>query len=134
MKGYTSIEQSKKALELGLSPESADMMHIATHPFIKEFDKDRIEWVSVGKEKKRGHWNVPCWSLAALLELIPLTIEEEENKRYHLEIRGLDYNEGYSICHTDPHGFLTIGCQCLGESLIDATYNYICWLLENKYI
>lgn len=46
------------------------MMHVANFPFIKEFDAERVERLSVGNRKKRGHWNVPAWSLSALWQMV----------------------------------------------------------------
>ena len=85
-KHYTSIEQSKKLLELGLSPESADAFYMigdepvdicviygfVTHQHLKE-----------QMAYKRA---VPCWSLAALLGVLPNGIvmnKDSQSGRYH---------------------------------------------------
>ena len=52
---HTTIEQSKKLLELGLSPETADMYY-----------EDDISIV-VGHSWHEQH--IPCWSVGALLEI-----------------------------------------------------------------
>lgn len=61
MKAYTDIEQSKKLAEI-LPIESADMRYSPLgdnlHPWI---------WTDTFLEKDA----VPCWSLAALLDVIP---------------------------------------------------------------
>ena len=60
---YTSIEQSKKLLELGLKPETADMNH---------YEKDD-GWVTLpkGQISYGGFQIIPCWSLGALLGIMP---------------------------------------------------------------
>ena len=61
MKSYTDLEQSKKLAEI-LPLESADMRYAPIgdiHP-----------WVWEGNPKLLETDSTPCWSLAALLELI----------------------------------------------------------------
>ena len=64
MKSYTSIEQSKKLAEI-LPTESADMVYVSTgysaRALPKE-DEDAQAYPSI----------VPCWSLAALLGVLPI--------------------------------------------------------------
>ena len=63
MKSYTDLEQSKKLAEI-LPLESADMHYVLT-------DSDQ-ETYSPGLEKYYGVLpSIPCWSLAALLGVIP---------------------------------------------------------------
>ncbi len=63
MKSYTDLEQSKKLAEI-LPLESADMHYVLT-------DSD-LETYSPGLEKYYGVLpSIPCWSLAALLGVIP---------------------------------------------------------------
>ena len=100
-KYYTSIEQSKKLLELGLSPESADM-------------------VSPDTEKL-----LPCWSLGALLELMPETIVLDkqlafQNLRRVNSVWRVYYESDSSYREEDS------------LKLIEAVYSMICWLLVNK--
>ena len=63
MKSYTDLEQSKKLAKI-LPLESADMHYVLT-------DSDQ-ETYSPGLEKYYGVLpSIPCWSLAALLGVIP---------------------------------------------------------------
>lgn len=61
MKGYTDLEQSKKLAKI-LPMESADMRYSPLgdnmHPWV---------WTDTFIEKDA----IPCWSLAALLEVLP---------------------------------------------------------------
>ena len=61
VKSFTDLQQSKKLAEI-LPIESADMCYIAHselinihEPFYKKIDKD----------------DIPCWGLAALLDILP---------------------------------------------------------------
>jgi hypothetical protein len=63
---YTTIEQSKKLLELGLNPESADMWWTPLNWQLTEYYVE-VKQDGIGTPKNP----LPCWSLGALLELIP---------------------------------------------------------------
>lgn len=128
MQYYTSIEQSKRLIKLGLNPETADMMHIGTCPFMKEFDNERIEYVSVGNKKKKGHWNIPCWSLGALFDLLPKRINNQQ-----LDIRINDYYQlGYG-CYISKGWSIWVNTP-QRKTLFEAVYDMVIWLLENHYI
>lgn len=67
MKSFTDIEQSKKLAEI-LPIESADMRYSPlgdTHPWFIEGDLIEAD-------------AVPCWSLAALLDVLPYPIIEQD--------------------------------------------------------
>ena len=107
MKSYTDLEQSKKLAEF-LSIESADMRFCFSHTL-----GGRItgHYPMIGREPSLG--NIPCWSLAALLEII------RNNGRYELQM----YEGGY---YFEANGFMT-------ESYfnpIDACYEMIIRLHE----
>ena len=64
IKSYTDIEQSKKLAEF-LPIESADMHYARAY-----FEGNESDWfVGLGKPIKSDDI-IPCWSLAALLELL----------------------------------------------------------------
>ena len=88
---YTSIEQSKKLLELGLKPETAD----AYYKYVLPKNTDKIHHVpEVGEPTNALEWYnkgytlsgkepltleefcIPCWSLEALLEALPTSIQK----------------------------------------------------------
>lgn len=119
----TSLKQSKKLIELGIDVNTADMRYSPLNP--------DIPWVWVGKpliEKDA----IPAWSLAALLGLMPKLYEFEndpndggcqpnlckgwDNNKWHVVYRSSIYiTEWYN----DP---------------IDAVFEMVCWLKENKKI
>lgn len=74
MQHYTTIEQSKHLLELGLSPETADI-------FIpcygnNDYSENRPYFRNTVIKPDKDDF--PCWSIGALLELLPIgsTIEK----------------------------------------------------------
>ena len=91
MKSYTDIEQSKKLAEI-LRLESADMFH-----FIHEVDT-----VGFGYKKNAAeHYSktefeyIPCWSLAALLNVLPsATLDSSDDRHYRIHCMGR-YSEWY---------------------------------------
>ena len=69
MNNYTTIEQSKKLLELGLNPETADMNY--NIDFVHKFGESFQEFPSY---EKVSDFDIPCWSLGALRKLLPMGI------------------------------------------------------------
>ena len=117
---YTSIEQSKKLLELGLSPESADMF------YAKRWDEPVIisdNYDNTPCYDESDNTDIPCWSVGALLEVMP----EIEYKDYPKRFPKLLHYDGYQFDHY---------CHCTKEyyNIIDAAYEMVVWLLENNYI
>lgn len=93
VKSYTDIEQSRKLAEI-LSLESADMRYAPfgdTHP-----------WFWDGHLLEKGA--IPCWSLAALFNVLPEGIIanhfvpnlQKENGKYSIA-----YGTGESLCVAD---------------------------------
>lgn len=128
---YTTIEQSKKLVELGLNTKTADMYYFRDptpagdimHPtfiIVDEHLRSRLP------EYDKG--DIPCWSLGELLELMPHTICNETGcatLRIHKD----------SIYHVFYKTSSRIGeMWCSKVNLIDAVFIMICWLLENNYI
>lgn len=70
----TTVEQSKRLLELGLKRETADM----THCYEREEHDDKCFWnVSIddwGSNQYITDNYIPAWSLARLIELMPFRI------------------------------------------------------------
>lgn len=66
MKGFTDLNQSQKLAEI-LPLESADM-----HWQYIEEDNGQLQWFCFPKDFSiNQHDNIPCWSLSALLDLLP---------------------------------------------------------------
>ena len=121
---YTSIEQSKKLLELGLSSESADMQWFLEESYgIVQIKEDLEDW--------GGDCTIPCWSVGALIELMPKQMQEVKDHPIELIIG--KPKEKWSIMYFDWTG-LQHGHEATAEILIDACYKMVMWLLENGYI
>lgn len=110
MKSYTDIEQSKKLAEI-LPLESADMRyHTISH--CNPYPCDEI--VYTVDFDKASHNDIPCWSLAALLELMPDVNFYKRGNKTKIE-------NTYRTIRNDI-------------SLIDAAFEMIVWLKENVKI
>ena len=81
IKSYTDLEQSKKLAKI-LPLESADYTHLGkdednvlTRPYLESCSSELKEWI--GKDEM-----YPCWSLAALLGVLPndCSIDKENGK------------------------------------------------------
>ena len=108
MKSYTDLEQSKKLAEI-LPLESADYcwgiddetLHYNSSPY-------PCAW----KDYTCKEYYIPCWSLAALLKLIP---------NFNMFKRTIECK-----IETTNH---SIDKAC---DLVDAAFEMICWLKENN--
>ena len=69
MKSYTDIEQSRKLAEI-LPIESADMWYQYTGISIKDGSKKPIYFPMIIRDCESEE-DIPCWSLAALLNVLP---------------------------------------------------------------
>ncbi len=91
MKAYTNLQQSKKLAEI-LPLESADMWywHFPTAPTYNNYGYPMFH-------KGEDIHNVPCWSLASLLEQLNDEITDDNGNDYNLTIvkEGLQYQLYY---------------------------------------
>lgn len=115
MKAYTDLEQSKKLAEI-LPLESADMYFEPSAGFRTEPSE-----VRVGDIKHAHPRSVPCWSLAALLDVIPEGVIENY---YTPNIQ--KENGKYSIAYGNEE------LLCEADTSVDACYEMIIKLNELK--
>ena len=120
----TTIEQSYRLLEFGLSADTADMQY---QHFGHKFGFAKYPSV-IPTDSKLQEKSIPSWSLSALMDLLPNEIEVGVDKlclkidKYYSYwyVRYLDKNEnGIGYCE---------------QKLIDSVYNVICYLFEEKLI
>ena len=146
MKSYTDIEQSKKLAEI-LPIESADCYW--DYDEMQKFH--RICWFEDGFNKESqlrfNENNVCAWSLAALMNLLPSEFTEKgkySETTYNIDIRKYALTENvdlYQIAYGN-YIFYEDGNRSWKdmvdtgekENLIDAAFQMICWLKENKKI
>jgi len=115
IKSYTSLEQSKKLTEI-LPIESADMKY----PYF-----GNAEWGETPRFGEpleySGNKDKPCWSLAALLGVLP------KIDNYRLEIRHIDNN--YCCCYTERNNVGDLYWY-YADNPVDACYEMIIKLHE----
>ena len=141
MKSYTNLEQSKKLAEI-LPLESADMALLHEEPYETSdskfdglhqalcvpFNKYDKSW----RQKYKNISYFPCWSLAALLQVLPLGIYDElDGCDYELEIDMIDKMPRYirlgDLYHSQfPYDFEK-------DTLLDNIVESIIWLNDNNY-
>ena len=103
----TSIKQSKKLVELGIDTSTADMF-VSPEGGIANFPILSSEGSS---------YNEPAWSLSALLELF-------DDKAGIAK----EYNTWFAYDNGRNH------CTKHYDNLIDAAFEMVCWLKENKHL
>ena len=133
MKAFTDINQSKKLAEI-LPLESADMEYM----YLKE-DSNKVSNVPFVKNNDEPKWPndsyydfIPCWSLAALLDVLESEIDGEEGETYQLNIEkdGTWWNVWYKERYDEANPIETTST----EELIDACYEIILKLNERKLL
>lgn len=130
----TSLEQSKKLIELGIDVNTADMFwkNGVSDKYIQCF----TPFVSCGTNMDYDY-DIPAWSLSALLKLIPKHILRKDKIHY-----GQTFIPSFrweitptAIYYTDGNDIMDDVSFRYGENnieLINAAFDMVCWLLENK--
>ena len=110
MKSYTDLEQSKMLAKI-LPIESADF-HFSANLSPKGYLEKPI-W---GNSEYADYSAFPCWSLAALLQIMPHCIDI----RYELVMGKLSDNKGWYVCYGNiDHGDKL---DVANSNLMDACY------------
>lgn len=140
----TSIEQSKKLIELGIDVNTADMRYgyIAPYEFSDRMYDGGYDEVPYHKDflKKNPNFSeneydgeLPAWSLSALLELIPPYLGEFKDGidfGFSKAMNGKWYSAHYIKFNDD--GLASFNITVTGDTAIDAAFEMVVWLLENK--
>lgn len=128
---YTSIEQSKHLLSLGMNPDTADMMYGYNAPYEysdRKFDGgyDEIPYqkeffIKNSDVENEYESELPCWSVGALLDTLPMysTLDHE--------VKGWWCSINLDILDQRKDNIIQ------GNSAFEAAYNMVVWLLENDY-
>lgn len=127
MKSYTDLEQSKKLAEI-LSPESADMEYILEHWIDEKTHRHKegyyeIPVVKVDDDCQLQPITLPCWSLAALFDILP----DDTNI---IKDKSDTENEKY-MCTVGVKGDII---PTFGKNPVDACYEMILKLHELKIL
>lgn len=123
-KTCTSLEQSKKLIELGIDINTADMCHRyrwSNNSFIN------LPCAEKAREPITG--DIPAWSLTALLGLMPKLHEFENDSEdggcQPNLCKGWDNNQWHVVYRSSIH------ITDWYDDPIDAAFEMICWLKEN---
>lgn len=128
MIGYTTLEQSIKLVKLGLDPFTADMLYYALTPDIPVCKKPFIF--------KGQDMEIPCWSLAALISLMPNKLENlsTHDTSVWLEIGNgiVEYRRQNDIDQSTIDNDEMPSFR--GVNFITNAFDMVCWLIEENYI
>ena len=125
MKSYTDIEQSKKLAEILpiesadccylLAKESNEVIPIPCFMDIKDLQKEErfLKEVSF----------IPCWTLSALLEVMPASVQSRYLKLEKTRITNQWYCDYTYLTDNDCH-----------KNPLGAAYEMVCWMLEQGLI
>lgn len=115
--GWTSIEQSKKLIEAGLNLNTADMFYL--YDWNNHKHKNMPDTLIICNWEDPYNKSIPCWSLGALIELMPEKTLYMQMDNYWTVTFDRDEE------HID---------QFSDKTLIGALCEAIEWLVENNYI
>lgn len=110
----TSIEQSKKLIELGIDVNTADIYY-----FIADSLKQQEMNYAIRIGTPIVKTDIPAWSLTALISILPKSARLERGSSTDLCCVNLPVEFKCSDWYLDP---------------IDAAFEIVCWLLENKML
>lgn len=139
---YTSIEQSKKLLELGLNPKTSDLIYVA-YMFDEPPKAGDVKLPTMFEDHETKHWyyidflepfyeedwtnnkeypNIPCWSTDALLGLL--------NHPYLYKDKLGDEDAWFCESYIEEFGEMFQGRASITS--LDACYNVIIYLLKHN--
>jgi hypothetical protein len=129
MKSYTDLEQSKKLAEI-LPRESADMYYCyGMDIHTKKWEYDTVPTI-IDADNQIDIGDIPCWSLAALIEILPENIHIKDWENYIICI------DKDSICYKRKEDVLSqaILHESQSTNLVDACVEMIIFLNESKML
>lgn len=123
VQGYTTVEQSKHLVELGLDKRTADMCY----PHFTRGEADTYKEIPKIADNIDYPHEMPCWSLAALLEIIP------RNLKIVLAVN--DYWDGNAVKYKYAIGSVEHNnYDCYADNHVDACYELIIKLHEQNLL
>lgn len=119
---YTSIEQSKKLLNLGLEAESADMSWMnGKYPVCVPYD------ATLEHANTKEFVYLPCWSTAALFNVLPVL--EKDEKFYPFLGK---HEEGGYICKYACSEYNGTLHWFINDTQLEACYEMVEYILKNE--
>lgn len=117
-KNFTTQEQSKRLLELGVPADSADCYYDIYNGRINVIHTTDASWRETDKAFMYYQSYLPCWSVGRLIEIELLCREKRAGRIARL----------YFLAEKDPMDASTIGCTNIVDGLISymesAFYKY----------
>lgn len=140
-KQVLSIEQMKHLQELGLDTGDASMYWKRVSHGSRIDDKSKGKWfLSLQKEFQTcgfmSYETLPTYTLQDIIRLLPESIMDDKNEMY----KGTKYwyyltiTPSWVVSYDEGKGFLEPIKCCISESLLEASYNMLCWCAENGYL
>ena len=117
----TSLEQSKKLLELGIDVNTSDMCWIYVNG----------EYFYEVKDGALDDEDVYAWSLTALSNFILPYIMDDDGNNYRINISMDGLDRWVAYYKSDD---LSIHICDESEDLIDVIFEMVCWLKQEEYI
>lgn len=130
----TSIEQSKRLIELGVPADQASMVYVnnANIPSFKaELTSAGIDLEELNND---GHEYTPAYTVADLLEKVLPNVIQDAHNTYELTLKAV-VGGGLRFCYTPVLTQLeadNIGDE-MGDNLIELLCNRIEWIVSNGY-
>lgn len=125
--GWTTLEEAQQLVEAGLPVETADMHYLK---IIRENDVRYIPELLLDDNE----CDIPCWSLGALVQVLPLNIQTGDSflDKYNLEFKLYsEYKYKIAYCLSQSHYPMIYTEEY--KTLIEACVEMIIWLLNNKF-
>lgn len=136
----TSINQSKKLIELGIDTKTADMHYVLIDSDKEVYDIGFGNYIGI-----LPHY--PAWSLSVLMNLLPSEFTEVgkySTTTYKINIRKYKFTDdvdlyqiaygNYKFYEDGSHSWKDMINTGEKEDLIDAAFQMICLLLKYKKI
>lgn len=122
MKAYTDVPQSKRLAEI-LPLESADMWYsyYGDSKYNPTIAYKGEQWF-LCQTRNSSHSDIPAWSLAALLNILPVSIYDNTDEYSQLEFSKI------SVAYHDINDGIKVGS--IKDNLVDACYEVILKLHE----
>ena len=139
----TSLEQSKKLIELGVDINTADM-HYSTWTILNGgeyiLSPNQVETIEELQEDY-GNQVIPAWSLTALMDVLPIFSTPTAFSYKVSAPSMIKTDNGYLLKYigdfeikTNNGDDIESPIEILANNQIDAAFEMVCWLKENNKI
>ena len=125
---YTTLQQAKELIKLGLPESTADMY------YEQDTDSPVDSWkVGIGKPDQSQN---PCWSAESLLEMLPTILYGDDGYPSHSLIFQRYESNSYLVEYALNYGDNVTSINDFSEEgeLLNTLVKAILWLLKNKYL